>query len=539
MLVATAWCGIVYSFFGGMRKYSSVFFCLSVSLSFPLTDVSRSATMSTSAIMINGGTGPVLAFSGVLFDIAEKMDVNFLTLNAWTGLWVAAFLLVAAFVDLNKLMKHATRFTDEIFALLIASIFIVDALGSPFSEIGIYWYFTKGHKSHEEYEGDVDYSYMVTAFLSLILCIGTTWMAFFLRGFKFSPFFPSDTWRTVIVDFAVVASILFWTVIATFLFDNVEVESLNVPDSVSPTQICCDSSCMTSFPQDCPDIDPHGRRDWLVDLFNYNGKSWIIFFSAIPAVLAFILVFLDDGITWHLINHPSHKLTHGEAYNWDTILIAIMIAINSMLGLPWLVAATVRSLNHLNALAEKDEKGKIISVQETRLTHFGIHALVLVSLFALDVLKLIPVPVLYGVFLFMGLASLGTNQFFQRFLMFFMQPSKYPKEPHTEHMRPARMHYFTAIQIGLFMMLLVFRSVKVIAIAFPIIIKACIPIRMYILPRIFTVEELIMIDTDDETVKQYLEYKERKQGGDDMMEKIVDGSYSAGDSSGEGDEEHL
>ena len=95
--------------------------------------------------------------------------------------------------------------------------------------------------------------------------------------------------------------------------------------------------------------------------------------------------------------------------------------------------------------------------------------------------------------------------------MFFMQPNKVPEEPFTMHMERGRMHYFTCIQIGLFILLLIFRSVSVIAIAFPIIIKACIPVRMYILPRIFTTEELIMIDTDDATVRRYLAYKERKE----------------------------
>jgi hypothetical protein len=480
MLIATAWCGIVYALMGGQP------------------------------IMINGGTGPVLAFSAVLVDIADNMDVNFLTLNAWTGLWVAGFLFIAAFVDLNRLLKHATRFTDEIFALLIASIFVIDALGSPFSDVGIYWYFTRSHDSHDEFEDQEDYSYMATAFLSAVLCLGTTWLAFFLRDIKFSPYFPNDSWRTLISDFAVVASILIWTLIANGLFDNVEVERLNVPDSITPTQICCTADCMTSFPDDCPDITPYGRRSWIVDLGAVNGKSWIPFFAAIPALLAFILVFLDDGITWHLINHPSNKLTHGDAYNWDTVVIAAMIAVNSMLGLPWLVAATVRSLTHVNALAERSENGKIISVQETRLTHLGIHLLVLAALFALDVLKLIPVPVLYGVFLYMGVASLATNQFFQRFLMFFMQPSKYPDEPHTKFMAPKRMHLFTGIQLGLFVILTVFRSISVIAIAFPIVIKACIPVRMYMLPRYFTEEELIMIDTDDSIVDEYLSYKESR-----------------------------
>ena len=72
-----------------------------------------------------------------------------------------------------------------------------------------------------------------------------------------------------------------------------------------------------------------------------------------------------------------------------------MIAVNSLFGFPWLVAATVRSQNHVHAMAEKDPQGRILSVQETRLTHLLIHVLCLASLFALEALKLIPMPVLY------------------------------------------------------------------------------------------------------------------------------------------------
>ena len=112
-------------------------------------------------------------------------------------------------------------------------------------------------------------------------------------------------------------------------------------------------------------------------------------------IFPFFSLYKSDGITKHLINHPQHKLKNGAAYNWDSVVIGVMILVNSLLGLPWLVAATVRSLNHLHALAEKTPDGKVISVQETRLTPFFIHLLCLASIFALDVLKLIPVPVLY------------------------------------------------------------------------------------------------------------------------------------------------
>jgi hypothetical protein len=367
-------------------------------------------------------------------------------------------------------------------------------------------------------------------------------VAFQLRKFKFSPFLPNQTCRNTITDFAVVISILIWSLIGN-AFQDIPIEKLNVPSKISPTFQCCDASCTTSWPNECYGQEaPYGYRSWVVNLSDVNGKTWVPFMAAGPALLAFVLVFLDDGITWHLINHPSHKLKHGDAYNWDTIVIGAFVLVNSILGLPWLVAATVRSLNHIHAMAEKLPDGTFVSVHETRLSNLGIHLLVLVTIFALDVLKLIPVPVLYGVFLFMvslifilypllcfstttyirgltisivyllqGLVSLGTNQFWGRMLMFFMQPSKYPVQPYTQFMATKRMHLFTAIQLFFFAALYVVKSIKVIAIAFPILIALCIPVRVYLLPKIFTRDELILIDSDPDQVKMWIANREAEE----------------------------
>jgi hypothetical protein len=500
MLLATAWCGVFYALVGGQP------------------------------MMINGGTGPVLAMSAVLYEMSGNMDVPFLTLNAWVGLWMALYLVIAAVTDMNKLMKHATRFTDEIFAMLIAAIFILDAIGNPLNPVGLFWYFQPSHKSHDEFEGEPDYEVTSVAFLSVILGLGTTGLAFKLRDLKFSPFFPSDAWRHNISNFAVVLSIAFWTMVDAVIFDEIDTESLNVPDRFEPTFQCCDADCRLSFPDDCRDqAESLGARPWIVDLGDVNGKSWVPFMAAGPAVLAFILVFLDDGITWHLINHPMNGLSHGEAFNYDTIIIAIMVAVNSLLGLPWLVAATVRSITHVNALSERDQDGKILHVQETRLTHFFIHALVGVAILFLSALRVIPVPVLYGVFLYMGLASLPANQLWCRFTYWFMQSEKYPSTPFTnpDYVPRKQLHKYTAIQVFLFAMLMAFRSISVVAIAFPIIVKACMPIRIYLLPKWFTEEELCFLDAEGDDIDRLIAFKERKkhislvEGADDDITKPV------------------
>lgn len=153
--------------------------------------------------MVNGGTGPVLTFQAVTYELAKNMDIPFLPFNAWVGIWVAVYMLLAGFFDANRLIKYATRFTDEIFAFLIVSIFILDAIGNPTSKVGLLHYFSLDHPHHDK-EDDVDptYDYMTVAMLSLILGFGTAFFAIALRGIRYSPFCCNDYVRSVVTDFA-------------------------------------------------------------------------------------------------------------------------------------------------------------------------------------------------------------------------------------------------------------------------------------------------------------------------------------------------
>ena len=50
------------------------------------------ALTSAQPLTIIGSTGPVLAFVATLVKLAEKMNLPFLPLYAWTGLWTAGIL---------------------------------------------------------------------------------------------------------------------------------------------------------------------------------------------------------------------------------------------------------------------------------------------------------------------------------------------------------------------------------------------------------------------------------------------------------------
>ena len=145
MIAATAWFGILYGIIGG------------------------------SPPMINGGTGPVLAFVAVLYKLSDSLGVPFMPFYAWTGLWIMVYCLIGGFMNINKMIKHATRFTDEVFAMLISLIFIINAFGNPFSPAGLYYYFKPDHASHEVHEDDEECKLQKTcgALLLEIFCAST------------------------------------------------------------------------------------------------------------------------------------------------------------------------------------------------------------------------------------------------------------------------------------------------------------------------------------------------------------------------------
>ena len=81
-------------------------------------------------------------------------------------------------------------------------------------------------------------------------------------------------------------------------------------------------------------------------------------------------------------------------------------------------------------------------------------------------------PVLYGVFLYMGVASLNGLQFFDRMLLFGM-PKKYqPDLPYLRRVPLKRVHLFTGIQMGCLVMLWVIKDIKQTSILFPIMVHS-------------------------------------------------------------------
>ena len=195
-----------------------------------------------------------------------------------------------------------------------------------------------------------------------------------------------------------------------------------------------------------------------------------------------------------MVYNENNGLKHGVAYNYDLVLVGLLSLVNGLFGLPSLGTSTVPCLIHLNALSKTSSSSsssssktrtdtrkaderfqddatrragqprrdsvapRFISVQETRLTGLCAHLLLGGSLFFLPALHFLPMPVLYGVSLWMGLSVLPGLQLWNRFLLLFQESELYMNDPDMiagnsmmflQYMRLRKVHIYTAMQLDL------------------------------------------------------------------------------------------
>ncbi len=440
MLVATAACGIAYSLLAGQP------------------------------LIILGGIGPMLIFTVILYRLCGDLHLEhqFLGVYGWVGLWTSGLTMLLAITNASNLMRHFTRFTDEIFSALMSVIFIyeaVKAIVNVFRES-----FADEHASHD------------TAFLTMLLALGTFYIANTLSRFRRSHFLLP--WmREFLADFGPSLALISMAGVAWWLRDEVALRTLEVGSGFGTTV----------------------SRPWLVDLMTV--PLWVRFASAGPAVLATMLVFLSQNITARLVNSPENKLTKGESYHLDLGIVGLLIGACSLFGFPWLVAATVRSLAHVRALADVEEvvtsrgasRERIIHVTENRVTALSIHLLIAGTLFVLPLLCYLPMATLYGIFLFMGVVSLHGMQFVERISLWLMDSSLYPATHYIRRMPIRTIHLFTLVQFVCLAILCLINVIpsEPVRILFPVLIALLIPVR-WLMGRLFDPEHLAILDADEE-----------------------------------------
>ena len=135
------------------------------------------------------------------------------------------------------------------------------------------------------------------------------------------------------------------------------------------------------------------------------------------------------------------------------------------------------AINHVKSLTLESEsrapgeKPHFLGIREQRITHIIVFLLIGLSVLMAPMLTKIPMPVLFGLFLYMGVASLNGLQMFDRICLFFM-PKKYqPDLTYLRRVPLSRVHLFTAIQVTSLIGLWIVKDIKNISILFPLMVK--------------------------------------------------------------------
>ncbi|XP_061858773.1 anion exchange protein 4 [Colius striatus] len=497
--------GVLESFLG--TAFTGSIFCL----------------FSGQPLTILSSTGPMLVFERLLFSFSQDHGLEYLEFRLWIGLWVAFFGVVLVATEASHLVRYFTRFTEEGFCALISLIFIYDSLKKMLNladTFPINWQYrldnitsyscvcnlsSAGHSSagNDTLLPSPLYSWQPptapaglsrtqclaqggqllgtscqyvpdVTLISFLLFGGTFFSCTALKHFRSSRYFPARV-RKLVSDFAVIVAILASCTIDTIL--GLETPKLLVPSELKPT---------------------NPARGWIVFPFGAN-PWWVCLVSAVPAVLVTILIFMDQQITAVILNRREYKLQKGAGFHLDLLCISLLMVTTSATGLPWYVSATVISLAHMESLRKESatsapgEHPEFLGIREQRLTGLAVFVLTGASVFMAPVLKHIPMPVLYGVFLHMGVAALNSIQLTGRVQLLLMPAKHQPDLTYLRHVPLRRVHLFTIIQLLCLALLWVVKS-TVAAIIFPLMLLALVGIRKG-LECIFSLHDLSWLDS--------------------------------------------
>ncbi|CAH0377689.1 unnamed protein product [Pelagomonas calceolata] len=434
------------------------------------------ALASAQPLTIIGSTGPVLAFTSVLYGLSTKLGVPFLPLYAWTGLWSSLYLFLGALFSTSNGVTLLTRFTDEIFSNLISTIFVYEAARDV----------VFGALLNPSMAASEAFAVAATACTTFG---SATWLAA-RRGAESL----KRGVRNFLADFAPAIGICLGILAGGWCGARagVPLQKLAMPATFSTTS----------------------GRPWLVPLGALPVKyRWL---ASLPALMVAVLLFFDQNITVRIVNAESNKLKKPVGYHQDLLVVSLLAAGCSVVGFPWLVAATVRSINHVRAnsvyedvIQEGDCESSLefVGCKEQRVTGLAIHAAIGGALlFGRKTLARTPKAALMGLFLYLGTSALKGNQMFARSTELLGGPlvdldaldasqSKAKDRPWAAVPRNVT-RGFTLLQIGLLASMMLLKN-SPLGVGFPIIIAALGPLRSLMLKtKLVKPEEMALLDQD-------------------------------------------
>ncbi|KAL8101113.1 hypothetical protein AgCh_033120 [Apium graveolens] len=453
-LASTAMCGIIHSVVGGHP------------------------------LLILGVAEPTVIMYTFLYDFAkQRPELGHKLFLAWTGwvcVWTAVLLFFLAILGACSIINRFTRVAGELFGLLIAMLFMQQAVKGVIDEFRIP---EREDPTLTEFTPSWRFS---NGMFALVLSFGLLLTA--LRSRKARSWRYGSGWiRSLIADYGVPLMVLVWTAISY-------IPSGSVPKGI-PRRLFSPNPW-----------SPGAYDNWTVIKDMLNVPILYIIGAFVPATMIAVLYYFDHSVASQLAQQKEFNLRKPSAYHYDLLLLGFLTLICGLLGIPPANGVIPQSPMHTKSLATlkhqllrnrlvstarqsmrknsslgqlygnmqeaykqmqtpliyqqssdlglkelKDSTIQLASsmgnfdapvdetifdvekeiddllpveVKEQRLSNLLQATMVGGCVAAMPFLRMIPTSVLWGYFAFMAIESLPGNQFWERILLLFTAPSR-------------------------------------------------------------------------------------------------------------------
>ncbi|KAG7018038.1 Boron transporter 1 [Cucurbita argyrosperma subsp. argyrosperma] len=554
-LASTALCGIIHSIVGGqpllilgVAEPTVIMYTFMFNFAKERPELGRNLFLAWSGWydLLTASNKLELVSNEVLqFLLLTQLCMNLCIFRVCV--WTAALLFLMAILGACSIINRFTRLAGELFGMLIAMLFMQQAVKGLVDEFRI------PERENATLIEFIPSWRFANGMFALVLSFGLLLTS--LRSRKARSWRYGSGWlRSLIADYGVPLMVLVWTGISY-------IPSKSVPQGI-PRRLFS------------PNPWSHGAyENWTVIKDMLDVPVSYICGAFIPATMIAVLYYFDHSVASQLAQQKEFNLRKPSSYHYDLLLLGFLTLICGLLGIPPSNGVIPQSPMHTKSLAtlkhqllrnklvetaqssmrknaslgqlyrnmqeayqqmqtpliyqqpavrglnelkettiqaassmgsfdapvdetifdiEKEIDDLLpVEVKEQRVSNLLQAAMVGGCVAAMPILKKIPTSVLWGYFAFMAIESLPGNQFWERILLLFTAPSRRYKVLEDYHATFVETVPFKAIALfTIFQTVYLFICfgltwVPIAGVMFPLMIMLLVPVRQYLLPKFF------------------------------------------------------
>lgn len=514
-------------------------------------------------LLILGVAEPTVLMYTFMFSFAkDRPDLDsklFLAWAGWVCVWASLLLFLLAILGACSIINRFTRIAGELFGLLIALLFMQQAIRGLIDEFRI-----PNRENPKAIEFSLAWRFSNGMF-AIVLSFGLLLTALGSRKAR-SWRYGTGWLRGFIADYGVPLMVLIWTGVSYM-------PSGSVP-KVIPRRLSSPNPWSSG-----------AYENWTVIKEMVNVPIVYIVGAFIPATMIAVLYYFDHSVASQLAQQKEFNLRKPSSFHYDLLLLGFLTLLCGLIGIPpsngvipqspmhtkslatlkhqllrnHLVATAHNSMRQnaslgqlygnmqeaykqmqtpliyqeqpIHGLRELKEStiqlassmGNIdapvdesvfdiekeiddllpVEVKEQRLSNLLQSVMVGGCVAAMPFLRKIPTSVLWGYFAFMAIESLPGNQFWERILLLFTAPSrrfKVLEEHHASFVETVpfkTIAAFTIFQTAYLLVCFGLTWLPIAGVLFPLMIMLLVPVRQYFLPKLFKGAHLTDLDAAD------------------------------------------